>query len=336
MSEDINNQCSLRQQWKKEKNCSICHSPFGVVGLKYFKKHLCKYCYKAICLACSTNSDQVDAKKVEIVCTLCSVDHIKDDQDSLLEYNTLASQLEDLETSLTEIREKIRKKKEKQISLLQKLEFEEKNFNDSQIEVSITHFRKDKQKLLEKSQTLKAEIEFICKEIDQKESACFELETCLMQEKCSLELDKKKEAELYKILAAKQDENIKLTRTLESFTVNPSNKKSHKQLKREASLRNAFEKLLQEEEFYNNQNNKLNEELNSTRSELLVKDQVLEKVTESVETIHLEGDAEESTLMELSKNLEDQQDLIKKLKTELETNKTNPGPITEKKCCLII
>ena len=163
-----------------------------------------------------------------------------------------------------------------------------------------------------------------------------------MEEKNNLDIDKKKALELYKTLAIQQDENVKLMNNLQSFTLQKNPKtKNQKQIAREEILRNAYKKLVEEQAFYLNENSKLVEELNSLESEMIAKDDILKKAHYTINIIPEGSDIEEDALKELNANLEEQQQLIQKLKTEIEHSKlpekpsVSPSVSSPSKCIIV-
>jgi DNA repair exonuclease SbcCD ATPase subunit len=330
MAEGIKNDYSrtnsMKHQWRKDTSCIVCTKAFGVVGLVYVKKFYCKKCYRAVCANCSAeNSDHTEAKKIEVLCKPCS---------ERSPYSFSSFQLEELREKYLELRKvtkKIRETEESIHNFHQKSQYwedllhvEEKLFNESQIEISIEHFRKDKEEFKRKTEELKKELNTICQSIEDKETLYFESETYLMEEKNLLTINKKKAHELYTSLATKQDENIRLIQNLESFNLpSGTKKKTHQQMQREENLRKAYEKLKEEQAFFSTENLKLQEELTFTESEIQNRDETLKKMHEELKALPEEGDMEEDVLIQLNIMLEEQQNLIEKLKCELNHAKTD-------------
>ncbi|OMJ83095.1 hypothetical protein SteCoe_16077 [Stentor coeruleus] len=323
---DFGRTSSMKHQWRKDTSCIVCNKHFGVVGLVYVKKFYCKKCYRAVCASCSAeNPDHTEAKKIEVLCNPCS-------ECSPFAFSSF--QLEELREKYFELRKVTKKIHETEESIHNSqsksqywedlLRVEEKLFKESQIEISIEHFSKDKEEFKRKTEELKKELNTICQSIEDKETLYFESETYLVEEKNILSMNKKKAHELYTSLAAKQDENIRLTQCLEGFNIpSGTKKKTHQQIQREENLRKAYEKLKEEQAFFSTENLKLQEELSFTESEIQNRDETLKKMHEELKALPEEGDMEEDVLIQLNMMLEEQQKLIEKLKCELDNAKND-------------
>ena len=277
--------------------------------------------------------DADDPRKIEVMCKDCyfiSSKSIKEGKE-----HRFLDELEKDEANINEIELKIQQKSQKIKDYIERLKVEEKGFEDNKIEISIIRSRQDKYEALEKLAKHKQEIAYICQQIEEKDSSCFDLEIFTEEEKNNLEIDKKKAADLYKILIIKQNLNTKLLKTLETFNLNQniSKSKDTKQLAREEVLRNAYRQLNEEQKFYFNENSKLKDELNDLENDVAIKDDILKKARSEIYVIHDKGDIEEDALIELNKNLQDQQLLIQKLKHELKVSKLPQEPLTYSSCC---
>jgi chromosome segregation ATPase len=188
-----------------------------------------------------------------------------------------------------------------------------------------------KEELCAKHKQLKSSVDSLCQQIEDQETIYFESETFLMEEKIRLDSCKKKSLELYKALAIKQDENIQLSKTLDALDMRTSGKKKTEgQINRERSLRKAYEKLLETEKFFTDKNIQLSEELRNIERDMKEKDEELGKIEQEINNAQIEEDF----LKQLNETLHEQQDLIKKLKQEIEANKIEP--VESKNCnCLV-
>lgn len=337
---EINRQNSVKHQWRKDKACAVCHSPFGVVGLLYLKKYFCKFCFRGICPSCSAlNVEHQDPRKIETICKICFQISNENCEKVTVKKAHSNSELQLLQKKFNEIQEKVQKKQRKLEICVEKLKIEEKIFEDSETEILIERLRQEKHGLKEICEELKKELNEICVEIDEKEAIYFESETVLMDEVSSLEVDKKKCANFCKILAEAQDRHIFLQGEFECFRLPKDFKsKSANQMAREDTLRTAYEKLIEEEQFYCVENIKLLEEVTNAESEISVVDDKLLKIQGDIGLSPTKIDVEKDAIRELNSNLEDQQKLIRKLKHELESSKLSQDPISEKTCnsCLIV
>lgn len=325
MVEKLQRQTSLKSQFFKESTCSLCSSPFGVLDCTYTKKYCCKLCYKAICSSCSALPvDPSTTKTFDLICKSCHSSPLTpaspESKKILSLYITCTTLLKDYKNA----KEKIQKTKLKTQSyqkLLTNRETQDPNLS----------ILSNKEELLLKSDHLKHTLNLICSQIEEKDTIYFEAETFLMDEKNRLEMSKKKTIELYKTLALKQDENIQLAKTLDKLEMPHKRKKrTDSQIVREMNLRKAYEKLMETEKFFSEKNVQLVEEMKMLERGVEEKSQELEKIEDEIK----DGEIEEKYLKELNETLQEQQQLIVKLKTELETSKSEV--LSSQKCACVV
>ena len=332
---DIARQTSLKHQWRKDKACTICHSPFGVVGLIFIRRYFCKICYRGICSKCSAvEIDQKDPKNLELMCKMCCRTESETGQGDMQEYITDSDgELQELRNKIEEIDKKIQTKVKKCEKYNEELSIQEKIFEESQTEAKIEQARHDKIKLLEKSEELKQQLNKICEEISEKEGIYFESESNIVNERTALELDKKNEVAQYKQLIALQDKNIDLQQTLESFKIHKEVKnKSHQQIAREQNLRDVYDKLLEEEKFHYTENIKLIDEVNNIECEISDADYKLQRMHDDIALSPTKFDTETDVIKQFNHSLQEQQVLIKKLKEELEAFKAKREAVSNNTC----
>ena len=324
MVEKLQRQTSLKSQFFKESTCSICSTPFGVLECTYTKKYCCKLCYKAICSSCSALPvDPSASKTFDLICKSChspSTPTSPESKKILSLYTTCINLIKDYKIA----KEKIQKTKLKTQSyqkLLTSRETQDPNLS----------ILSKKEELLLKSDQLKHTLNTICSQIEEKDTIYFEAETFLMDEKNRLETSKKKTIELYKTLALKQDENIQLAKTLDKLEMpHKRRKRTDSQIVREVNLRKAYEKLMETEKFFSEKNVQLVEEMKMLERGVEEKSHELEKIEDEIK----DGEIEEKYLKELNETLQDQQQLIVKLKTELEASKNEV--LSSKKCACVV
>jgi len=96
---DTPDTASSPHPWRKEKECFLCKTPVGN-GFLRTKKHVCKFCYHAVCSDCSPGSIVHDrTRKQERVCTTCE-DSLEPDPRGLRRAVTSLAMLEETEEKL--------------------------------------------------------------------------------------------------------------------------------------------------------------------------------------------------------------------------------------------
>ncbi|OMJ93012.1 hypothetical protein SteCoe_4091 [Stentor coeruleus] len=100
-----------RAKYTSMKECIICNSALGKAGIK---KHYCKFCYNAVCNACSPfTGPHPESGKEERICNPCYINGLKlAVMDSCIEYIKLK-----LKTEIEEKEKEIAKRKQLALEL---------------------------------------------------------------------------------------------------------------------------------------------------------------------------------------------------------------------------
>lgn len=321
MAEKLQRQTSLKSQIFRETSCAICATTFGVVDCTYIKKYGCKICFKAICINCSGLPVETSISKTfDLVCKICASKSGSSSHEENKEIAEIYHQCLDLMQNQAKIREKIEKNK-------QKTKQYQRMMNEREGQDADLSLLSKKEELAQKYASLKSKVDSLCQQIEDQETIYFESETFLLDEKIRLDNSKKQSLELYKTLAIKQDENIQLSKQLDSLDLRTrGKKKTDVQISRERNLKKAYEKLLETEKFFTDRNIQLSEELKTLERDMNEKDEELGKIQQEI----LGVEAEEDFLKQLNETLQEQQELIRKLKSEMEDRKA--GPVESKNC----
>jgi chromosome segregation ATPase len=57
---------------QSDKNCAVCQTTFGIIGIVNAKKHFCRFCQSAVCAKCSpTKLKHPESKKSKRICSNC-------------------------------------------------------------------------------------------------------------------------------------------------------------------------------------------------------------------------------------------------------------------------
>ena len=326
MAEKLQRQTSLKSQIFRETSCAICGTTFGVVDCTYIKKYGCKMCFKAICINCSGLPAETSVSKTfDLICKICVSKSGSSSNEENKEISEIYHQCVDLMQKQAKIREKIEKNKHKTKQY-------QRMMNEREGQDADLSLLSKKEELVQKYTSLKSTVDSLCQQIEDQETIYFESETFLLEEKIRLDNSKKQSLELYKTLAIKQDENIQLSKQLDSLDLRTrGKKKTDVQISRERNLKKAYEKLLETEKFFTDRNIQLCEELKTLERDMNEKDEELVKIQQEI----LGVEAEEDFLKQLNETLQEQQELIRKLKSEMEDRKAGPIEAKNRACSLM-
>ena len=109
------------QAYKLDKNCRICSTKFGKIGIMHARKHYCKFCYRGVCAKCSPQVavHPVQLKRLRVCNTCCQKAVINKFTENLkLEIDHVNIQQEQIEEKI----EKSRKKKVEIADRIQELQ----------------------------------------------------------------------------------------------------------------------------------------------------------------------------------------------------------------------
>ena len=61
------------QAYKLDKNCTVCSTKFGKIGILHARKHYCKFCYRGVCAKCSPQVavHPIQLKRLRVCNTCC-------------------------------------------------------------------------------------------------------------------------------------------------------------------------------------------------------------------------------------------------------------------------
>eukprot|EP00358_Blepharisma_japonicum_P007351 CAMPEP_0202943842 /NCGR_PEP_ID=MMETSP1395-20130829/4431_1 /ASSEMBLY_ACC=CAM_ASM_000871 /TAXON_ID=5961 /ORGANISM="Blepharisma japonicum, Strain Stock R1072" /LENGTH=306 /DNA_ID=CAMNT_0049641839 /DNA_START=131 /DNA_END=1048 /DNA_ORIENTATION=+ len=245
------------------------------------------------------------------------------------------SEKEELQIRLEQEIKKRQAKAAKRKILEEKIQQIEKDASHqaSENKATINALKAQKQTLLAKAQALAARIKEIEAEINQKDQILNELGNQLKELKEKYENDRNEVSELRNQLAEQQDENVRLLRKLEQFSAPPpeENKKQKKQREKEEKMRSCIEELSIQHNELVEESKRLAAELVHTESELTNRDEQIKQLQDRLGELYSTSQddseyptnasitqEEEERIKELKEQLQEQQNLIEKLKAEVE------------------
>ena len=312
--------------YKKDKNCIICNTKFGKIGIAHARKHFCKFCYRGVCAKCSPQVAFHPTKRTKLrVCNNCcqksvinkfsesfriEIDDLREKiiQDSK-ELEETHQETENITKEANELEENLKEEQEKELKLIQ----------DQRPVFELERNHKIKQ---EKMEVLLKKSKKDADEIRQKDLALQNYEKELENLK---KLKKEKEIEIIKIrdeLSEKQDEQIVISRKIEKLMAKIVLTDSEKaQKEKEDSLK----LLIHETEIALFQINKEKEENLRIINELTDENSVLtKKIKNSSEDKLVSSNSknyspdEEEMYKDLKKRQREYQITIEKLRIELQ------------------